>query len=757
MRLGIGFGLFAIAAVVAVARLWSLYRMVSVGQPSPERLQSVPRMVWAQVQDVFAQRKLLKRPIPGLAHFFTFWGFIILFLTIIESFGDLAKYDFAIPGIGHNGAVGFIEDFMTAAVLAAILVFSIIRIRQSPHRIERKSRFYRSHTDAAWITLLMIFLVMATLVLYRAAQTRTGHFPYDHWAFLSWWAGDRMSWISRGAMQNIETIFVLGQVGTVMAFLVFVVYSKHLHIVTAPLNVSFSRRPKALGSLATTPNMDVESMSEDDVFGAGHIQDFKWKQLLDLITCTECGRCQDQCPAWNTGKPLSPKLVILDLRDHLFNRSSVLTRGGSNGDGAAELKPAEARLVPNIIDPDVLWSCTTCGACVEQCPVDIEHVDTIVDMRRYEVLMESSFPTEAGLMLRNIENQGDPWGTGSSKRGEWAEALDFEIPVVSGSIPDDVEYLFWVGCAGALDDRAKKVTQTIARLLHRAGLTFAILGPGESCTGDPARRLGNEYLFQTQAQINIETLNNAGVKKIVASCPHCFNSIAREYPALGGKYEVVHHSQLLNELVTKGLLNPTEPFETSVTYHDPCYLARHNEIYQTPRGVIDAVPGLNLLEMHRHKKRTFCCGAGGARMWMEERIGKRINLERTDEALGTGAEVVGTACPYCMIMIDDAVRQRQSEGSTPESTRVLDIAQILETSLTAERQPVAATAGGPSPSAAEVAATPAGAPGGAEPGVTSPLEERGGTPVPGPTAEAASDGDSAAGDSPSSPPEADGA
>ena len=335
-------------------------------------------------------------------------------------------------------------------------------------------------------------------------------------------------------------------------------------------------------------------------------------------------------------------------------------------------------LVPGVIDPDVLWSCTTCGACVEQCPVDIEHVDTIIDMRRYEVLIESRFPSEAGLMLRNIENRGDPWGLGSPKRLEWAEALDFEVPLVDGTIPDDVEYLFWVGCAGALDERARKTTQSIARLLHRAGVGFAVLGPAESCTGDPARRLGNEYLFQMQAMQNIETLTSAGVKKVIASCPHCFNSSGREYPKLGGNFEVLHHSQVLSRLVADGKLQPGR-FEAKVTYHDPCYLGRHNRIYDPPRSVIDSVPGVESVEMHRCRERGFCCGAGGARMWLEERIGKRVNLERTDEALGTGADVVSTACPYCLIMLDDAVKERQRD----EEVKVLDISQVLERSMAA--------------------------------------------------------------------------
>ncbi|MBV9661753.1 MAG: (Fe-S)-binding protein, partial [Acidimicrobiales bacterium] len=457
-------------------------------------------------------------------------------------------------------------------------------------------------------------------------------------------------------------------------------------------NVLFSRRPKALGPLATTPDLDPEKMTEDTVFGTGLISHLTWKQRLDLLSCTECGRCQDQCPAWATDKPLSPKLVIMDLREQLFASSAELLRGQpllpipnavpvAVGAAAEEGGAAAKPLVPDVIQPDVLWSCTTCGACVEQCPVDIEHVDTIVDMRRYQVLIEAQFPTEANTMLRNVENRGDPWGLGSNQRLAWTEGLGFEVPVVDATIPDDVEYLFWVGCAGALDERARRTTQAIARLLHQAGITFAVLGPRESCTGDPARRLGNEYLFQTQAQMNIETLQSANVRKIVASCPHCFNSIAREYPALGGDFEVYHHTQLLEKLLSSGSLRPSAPVEQKITYHDPCYLGRHNEVYDEPRGVLNHVPGVKLEEMHRCRNKGFCCGAGGARMWLEENIGTRINVNRTDEALGTGADVISTACPYCLIMLDDATKARQAEGSVPESVRVLDVAQVLEQSV----------------------------------------------------------------------------
>jgi Fe-S oxidoreductase len=684
----------AIAFAIAGRRLLFLFRLVTSGKPAPDRLAHWGKRAEVELAEVGGQKRLLAWTVPGLAHAFTFWGFTVLFLTIIEAFGLLFQSTFHIPGIGTNPVVGFIEDFFAVAVLVALGVFTAIRLKNNPKRIDRKSRFYGSHTGAAWITLAMIAGVIVTLLMYRAAQTNVSthgipDFPYTWWAFASHGIGKLLHPLGVGANRALETVFVDLNVIVIVSFLVFVVYSKHLHIFMAPLNVAFSRQPRALGALGSTPNMDMENMDEDTVFGAGKIEHFSWKQLLDTVTCTECGRCQSQCPAWNTGKPLSPKLVIMDLRDELFRSSKLALahagahgktangKGGGESDAAAAPPAAEEHtLVPNVIDPDVLWSCTTCGACVEECPVDIEHVDAIIDMRRYEVLIESRFPSEAGLMLRNIENRGDPWGLGQSKRLEWSESLDFEIPVVDGQMPTDVEYLFWVGCAGALDERARKTTQSIARLLHRAGVSFAVLGPRESCTGDPARRLGNEYLYQTQAAQNIATLTDAGVKKVIVSCPHCLNSLGNEYPALGGNFEVIHHSQLLGRLVADGKLRP-EHYQAKVTYHDPCYLGRHNRIYDPPRNVIKSVPGVESVEMHRCREKGFCCGAGGARMWLEEKIGKRVNLERTDEALLTGADVVSTACPFCLIMLDDAVKERQRD----EDVSVLDISQILERSL----------------------------------------------------------------------------
>jgi Fe-S oxidoreductase len=696
LRIALGMGVTVIAFALAGRRFTYLFRLVGKGRPDPKRFTDVRARGWAELSEVGGQRKLLRWTVPGMAHAFTFWGFTILLFTILEAFGDLFDRDFFVPLIGRGRALGFIEDFFAVAVLVALCVFTAIRYANAPAKKERLSRFFGSHTGAAWLVLAMIALVMLTLIGYRAAQVNTGNFPYANswWPFASHAVSRVFSHFGTGVNAVLEAVFLILNIAVIMGFLVFLSYSKHLHIALAPINVATSRRPRALGPLYNTPDMDMENVSEDTVFGAGHIEDLSWKQLLDTLTCTECGRCQSVCPAWNTGKPLSPKLLIMGLRDNLFESAprlfaevSANGSGGAAANGAGEEAKAAAAaaakaeaptLVPGTIDPDVLWSCLTCGACVEECPVDIEHVDTIVEMRRYEVLMESRFPSEAGLMLRNIENQGDPWGLGGAKRTEWIEALDFEIPVVTGAIPDDVEYLYWVGCAGALDERARKATQATARMLHRAGVRFAILGPRESCTGDPARRLGNEYLYQEMGKANIATLNEAGAKKVIASCPHCFNSLSREYPDLGADFEVIHHSQLLGHLVAAGKLTAGS-MSAKVTYHDPCYLGRHNRVFDEPRAVLDAIGGIEQIEMKRCRERSFCCGAGGARMWMEEHIGKRVNLERTDEALGTGADVVSTACPYCLIMLDDAVRARARE----DDVKVLDLSQVVEASLSA--------------------------------------------------------------------------
>ncbi|HEX3492594.1 MAG TPA: (Fe-S)-binding protein [Streptosporangiaceae bacterium] len=708
LRIVVGLVLTAAAAVIAGRRLWWLYRLGRSGQPAPERIEAVRshpgRDAETQATEVFGQRKLLKWTVPGIAHALTFWGFIVLFLTIIEAYGDLFSKHFAIPLIGTWAWVGFGEDLFAVAVLAGIITFTIIRLRNNPEREGRASRFSGSHTGAAWIVLAGIFGVVATLLIYRGAQINTGDFPYPHGAFAAQIVGHWLHPLGHSANSGIETAFILAQIAVILGFGIFVTYSKHLHIAIAPLNVLFSRRPNGLGALQPMRSggkvLDFEEADPDtDIFGLGKIEDLTWKGLLDLGTCTECGRCQSQCPAWATGKPLSPKLLIMDLRDHAFAKAPYLLAGS---DEARDALPEEVRAeaerplvgsgdVNGVIDPDVLWSCTNCGACVEECPVDIEHIDHITGMRRHQVLIESAFPTEASSMLKNLENKGNPWGMGEDKRLEWISELDFEVPVVDGKIGDEVEYLFWVGCAGALEDRAKKTTKAIAQLLHTAGVRFAVLGPAETCTGDPARRMGNEFVFSMLAQQNVETLNEAGARKIVASCPHCFNTIANEYPQLGGNYEVIHHTQLLAALVEEGRLKPVNRVEEKITYHDPCFLGRHNRVFTPPREIMEQVPGVQPQEMHRCKERGFCCGAGGARMWMEERIGKRINTERIDEALGTDPDTISTGCPYCMVMLGDAIAAKKSSGEAKETLEVIDVAQLLVRSVATEPQANTAT------------------------------------------------------------------
>lgn len=562
----------------------------------------------------------------------------------------------------------------------------------------------------------MIFNVIWTYVLVRGSAVNNGTLPYGNGAFLSQLFGAILRPLGQPANEIIETTALLLHIGVMLAFLILVLHSKHLHIFLAPINVTFKRLPDGLGPLlpleADGKPIDFENPSEDAVFGRGKIEDFTWKGMLDFATCTECGRCQSQCPAWNTGKPLSPKLVIMDLRDHWMAKAPYIL-GQKDASAGGEAGHQEHHHVPEsgfgrvpghgpeqatrplvgteeqggVIDPDVLWSCVTCGACVEQCPVDIEHVDHIVDMRRYQVMMESEFPSELSVLFKNLETKGNPWGQNASDRTNWIDEVDFDVPVYGQDVDsfDGYEYLFWVGCAGAYDDKAKKTTKAVAELLAVAGVKYLVLGAGETCNGDSARRSGNEFLFQQLAQQAVETLDGLfeGVetvdRKIVVTCPHCFNTIGKEYRQLGANYTVLHHTQLLNRLVRDKRLVPVTPVSQDITYHDPCYLGRHNKVYEAPRELIGAA-GASLTEMPHHADRSFCCGAGGARMWMEEHIGKRINHERVDEALATDATAIATACPFCRVMVTDGVNDRQEEAGR-SGVEVLDVAQVLLGSL----------------------------------------------------------------------------
>ncbi|MFC5996008.1 (Fe-S)-binding protein [Pseudonocardia hispaniensis] len=727
VRLVVGLAMTAVVVVLAGRRVHWLYKLIASGQPANDRSHGLGQRVMTQFVEVLGQRKLLKWSIPGLAHLFTMWGFIILLTVYIEAYGALFSEHFAIPLIGRSPILGFLQDFIALAVLVSLIVFTVIRIRQAPERQQRASRFYGSHTGGAWLILFMIFHVVWTLFFYRGVASAAGTLPYESGAFASIGIGKLFTGLSPETLGWLDTVGLWLHIAVMLVFLLIVLHSKHLHIFVAPLNVAAKRFPKALGPLLPMESkgkpIDFEDPDEDDTFGRGKIEDFTWKGFLDFATCTECGRCQSQCPAWNTGKPLSPKLVIMDLRDHLFAKAPYIIGGKElPAEGSVEFPVATAdhdghHGVPEsgferihgsgpeqaarplvgtaeqggVIDPDVLWSCTTCGACVEQCPVDIEHVDHIIDMRRNQVMIESEFPSELGVLFRNLENKGNPWGQNARDRLEWTKGLDFEVPVFDGELSADTEYLFWVGCAGAFDDNQKKTIRATAELLHRAGVGYVVLGPEETCTGDPARRSGNEFLFQMLAQQNVEVLNAVfegrapGTRKIVTTCPHCLNTLGREYPQLDGHYEVVHHTQLLNKLVREGKLvpvaGPAADSGAPVTYHDPCYLGRHNEIYAEPRELVSAA-GATLTEMPRHADRSMCCGAGGARMWMEERIGQRVNVTRTTEAIdtlaGTGGSggTIAVGCPFCKTMISDGLTEKQA-GGVGENVEVQDVAQLL--------------------------------------------------------------------------------
>jgi Fe-S oxidoreductase len=720
IRLVVGLGMTAVVGALAARRVFWLYKLVMSGQPASGRTDNLGTRIWTQIAEVFGQRRLLKWSIPGLAHFFTMWGFFILLTVYIEAYGFLFQENFHIPIIGRWDVLGFVQDFFATAVFVGITTFAIIRLRSEPKEYGRQSRFYGSHTGGAWLILFMIFNVIWTYVLVRGSAVNNGTLPYGKPAFLSQLFGAILRPLGQPANEYIETTALLLHIAVMLAFLLIVLHSKHLHIFLAPINVTFKRLPDGLGPLlpieADGKPIDFENPPDDAEFGRGKIEDFSWKAMLDFATCTECGRCQSQCPAWNTGKPLSPKLVIMDLRDHWMAKAPYLlgekTSEPLEGLDLETVKE-EGHHVPEsgfgrvpghgpeqatrplvgtaeqggVIDPDVLWSCVTCGACVEQCPVDIEHVDHIVDMRRYQVMMESEFPSELSVLFKNLETKGNPWGQNAADRTNWIDEVDFDVPVYGEDVDsfDGFEYLFWVGCAGAYDDKAKKTTKAVAELLAVAGVKYLVLGTGETCNGDSARRSGNEFLFQQLAQQAVETLDGVfeGVetvdRKIVVTCPHCFNTLGREYKQLGSNYTVLHHTQLLNRLVRDRKLVPVSAVSQNITYHDPCYLGRHNKVYDAPRELIDAA-GAKLTEMPRHAERSFCCGAGGARMWMEEHIGKRINHERVDEALATNAATIATGCPFCRVMVTDGVNDRQEEAGR-SGVEVLDVAQVLLGSL----------------------------------------------------------------------------
>jgi Fe-S oxidoreductase/nitrate reductase gamma subunit len=607
---------------------------------------------------------LLRDPVAGVMHSMIYFGFLVLLavtatLEVNHQLPEKAQF---LHGRTYE-AYAMVGDTAGAVFLIGILWALGRRYVQRPYRIRIKSK--PEHA-----VILGVFFVLGatgfTTEMFRIAGE--GMPPYEKWSYIGYPLAKLVDGL---ALTTLDTWHQINWVTHVVAFSVFLVIlptTMLRHMFTSPLNMYLRDRDRPKGAMKALPNL---TETELESFGASVVEDFTWKQLLDTDACTMCGRCTSVCPAHATGKPLDPREIVLKTGE-------VMAATAPHGPvsppiGVDRDITISANSLFERITPEEVWACTSCKACDEICPVNIEILDKILDMRRYLTLMESNFPTELGNAFRSMENQSNPWGMSQSDRADWAKDLDVDI-VEPGS-PLQHEYLYWVGCAGSFDDKNKKVTRAMANLLKRAGIDVAILGPSEMCTGDPARRSGNEYLFQMLAMPNIEMLDGMGVKKIITQCPHCFNTLKNEYPQLGGHYEVVHHSQFLEWLIESERLDvSTATLEERVTYHDSCYLGRHNDVYLAPRKVIGHLKGVEIVEMGRSGTRGMCCGAGGARMWMEESIGKKVNDERSQEAIATGATRVATACPFCYIMLDDGVK---GAGFDDDQVKVADISMHL--------------------------------------------------------------------------------
>jgi Fe-S oxidoreductase len=641
---------------------YSLRRMIKlilIGKPE-NRMDHLWTRFNKTMMVAMGQTKLFREPVAGFMHAFIFWGFLVLLSSIFEAIieGFVPGLPFRLHGTFYD-ALSSCQEFFAGLVILGVVIALYRRYILRPKRLQVDTHA-QFHATIILCTILLImismlgqnsarsalvadqqgrFLSAALAPILTSAAVSTNRFLFETY----WW---------------IHILLVLG-------FLNYLPYSKHAHILTSVPNVFLtSLKPKG----AFNP-IDLEAEGIEK-FGAADVDDLTWKQLLDGFTCTECGRCTDACPANVTGKLLSPKKIMTDMRHRVVEKGPLLLDGG----GAVTVIEEEKKLFDNTLlhhylTAEELFACTTCMACMQECPVNNEHIPAIVELRRSLVLMESQFPPEVQVVFKNLETNFSPWAFPASARADWAEGLN--IPKISQGM--DAEILFWVGCAGAYDARYTKVTQAFAKLMQKAGIKFAILGTEEKCTGDSARRIGNEYLAQILMKDNIATLNGYHVKKIVTTCPHCYNTLKNEYPQFGGNYEVVHHTDFLMNLLNEGRLKVTKEEAVTVTFHDSCYLGRYNDIYNQPREILNAIPGVNTVEMKRSKSKGFCCGAGGGRMWMEETKGKRVNVERTEEALGLKPDVIGTACPFCMTMLEDGVKDKETTGIV----KVKDLAEIL--------------------------------------------------------------------------------
>ncbi len=682
---------FAIAAVLFVLEMARHLRVFAVAQPSAVTDQPERRLD-ALIRYAIVQVRMFRDPGPGLMHAAIFWGFVVL------TIGTINRVTFGIPeAIVSIPLDGLLWDLLLlGSNLLALGVLFGIGWALARRLVTRPARLTLSR-DALTI-LVLIGAVVTTELLAEAFRLALYPTSDAAWEVVAYPLSLLAANLSTEALTVLFAGFWWANLVIISAFLVYLPRSKHLHIATAFVNAAL-RKLKPRGEL---PAMDLES--ETATFGVKTIADLGWKDLLDGFTCTECGRCQNACPAWATGKPLNPKTLIMGIREMAVEAEAGVgllpaipfirpSDAPGKPAGAPSVDAIGRPIVDTAIPFDAVWDCVTCGACVEACPVLIEHVDKIVGLRRNLVLEDARFPAELTGAFTNMERHGNPWGQPASTRLDWARDLPFTVRTAADVVADGgadavaaLECLYWVGCAASFDDRNRKVARAFATCLDAAGVSFAVLGQEESCSGDPARRMGNEYVFQILAQGNVETLERYRPTTIVTACPHCFNTIANEYPQFGGRYEVVHHSTFLARLVAAGRLQADGADDEApgkLTYHDSCYLARYNDVVADPRSVLDAIPGIELLEMERNGKQGFCCGAGGGRMWMEETRGTRINAERTRQALATGADAVATACPFCLVMMRDGL-----DDATGGTVAARDVSEVFAARLAAapERQ-----------------------------------------------------------------------
>ncbi|TLZ77031.1 MAG: (Fe-S)-binding protein [Methanobacteriota archaeon] len=646
-----------IALGIFTRKLTLRVRYLFAGQGAVRRWDHIPTRVKNFVVYGIFQRKVAREWYAGVLHSFIFWAFVILGASVVEITAQAYEPGWrvalpAIAGVPLNGPLYLAQD-----AIALLAAFGVGMALYRRYVIRPKKLMHEGMRDAT-IVLCFILGIVVSLLFYNAAAIAGGTASLPGWKPLS-------AAIADGVMVRLDPavwwhVFWWTHVVLLFSFLAYVPYSKHMHIVFAIVNTFFmDLTPK--GALK---KVDLE---KSEGFGVNRVEQLSWRQLLDGYACTECGRCTDACPANATGKPLDPMRIITNIRDTLNDQGRAIVQGHVEG---------LPDMFQTVHSEEGIWACTTCYACVYECPVMNEHVPKIIEMRRNMVLTQGKMPSETVGAMRNIEQNYNPWGIGWDQRGKWADGLGVKTMAEIVASGEPIEVLYWVGCAASFDDRNRKVAQAFARILRRAGVRFAILGAEEKCTGDPARRLGNEYLAQTMIIANVETLNRYGVTRIVASCPHCFNAIRNEYPDFGGTYEVVHHSQFLEELLRAGRLKPTKEVLQFLTYHDACYLGRYNDIYEEPRDVLYRIPGVRVVEMRQCRDKGFCCGAGGARMWMAEPVGEKVSHRRLSHVEETRANAVATACPYCLIMLDDAAKTKNRED-----IRRFDIAELLERSL----------------------------------------------------------------------------